>query len=1059
MAFSVPRFSVNNHIAANLVMAILLFGGLFFAITLPRDLFPTIEVAIVRVSVAYPGSTPAEIEKGAVIKIEEAVFDLNDVKEIRSTIGEGFASIIVEFESGTDLDQAVNDIKAAVDQLRNMPDELEEISYRRIELIVPVISVVVFGDSTPRNLRALAEQTKDELLALDDISKVEIVGVVEPEISVDVDPAKLEQYGLTFREVARGISSGNLDIPGGELKASSGDIRVRTLGEREAAHALEDIVVRSTQDGKIIRVADVATVTDGFKDIVLRGRHNGSPAAMITVFKTAKQDSIKIAGTVVKFVDEKKAEFTGAIQIDTRDNTSTFIQQRLRLLVRNALWGGVFVFLSLALFLSFRIAFWAALGIPVSLLGTFIFMSIADISTNMITLFALIVILGMVVDDAIIIGENVFRRYQEGLSPRDAAIEGTNEVARPVVATIFTTIAAFLPLTMITGVVGEVFRPLAWVVIIALSVSLFEAFVVLPAHLEGALGRVQRSDARAKRRRSTKRGDPKTGALTRFWLAKERFIETTIKDKFGKLLELVIDWRYVSVTVALTLLFVTLTMAQNDRPPLVMMQELDSDMLAVNLTMDPSTQAEKTAATIEIIEEVCLNIPETKSILALVGAQFNMSMGGGGSDVDPERIGQVLIETIPAEERTRHSEDIMREIRAALQGLDGVESIKISGMNGTPGGPEFEVQVRGEDLGLINEAVQKVKAVYADFAGIEDIRSDLSTGKMEARIGLTPVGHIAGVTVQDLAMQLRGAVFGVEAQTLQRGRDEVEVQVRLRKDARDSLADLERIRIATPQGGRVPLSELAALEMGRGAARLTRVDRKRTVTVMGDLDTEGTQTSAREIATAMESRLSAIAEEMPGISFHVGGEKEELGKSFDSMLKGMMFACAVIYSILALVFRSYIQPLLIMAAIPFGVIGMIFGHLIMGFPVTVASWIGTVALTGIVVNDSLILIDFINRARERGLKTREAILQGGKMRLRPILLTSLTTILGLAPLMVERSLQAQVLIPMAISIAFGLAFATFLTLLIVPCFYYIMDDAVNLARGLWTNDRGTPQPK
>lgn len=1036
-------------------MCLLLLGGLYFARTLPREVFPQIKVAMVNVRVIYPGSTPEEIEKGAVIKIEEAVHDLEDIKKITSTVAEGSAVIRVEFESGTDIDQAVDDVKAEIDQLQNIPEEVEEIRVSKIEVIQPVISVAVFGDTTPRNLKAIAEDLRDELTELDEISRAVVSGVRIPEISVNVNPAKLEKYGMTFQQVANQIGSDNIDIPGGDLKSAGGDIRLRTLGEREDALRLEEIIIRATPDGSVVRVRDVATIVDGFQETIREGRQNGKPAATITIFKTREQDAIRMADAVEKFVEAKRAELGGgAIDIITRDNTADFIKGRLSLLQRNAFWGGSLVLLCLTLFLSFRVAFWAAAGIPISIMGTFIVMDMVGYSTNMITLFAFIVILGMVVDDAIILGENVYRHFQNGLSAVDAAIKGSEEVAIPILATILTTIAAFAPLTMITGTVGEIFRPLAGVVMIALSISLIEAFFILPSHLAGALGRAERFRDSRKAKNDTGPSNQPASIFARFWERKEHVLEVELPNAFGRLLSFVVDWRYVSISIALSALALTLILVSNDRPRQVLMQSTDSDLLTVDVIMASGSTVDRTRDAIRVLEKACAELPEIIQVFSLVGDQIQISMAGIGSpDADPATLGQVLFQITPAEERDRHSEEILADLRKQVATIPGISMMRFGAMDMGPTGAEFEVEVRGENLEDISPAVQKVKDVFADFEGVVDIRDNLSAGKLEARIALDPVGRMSGMTVRDLAMQLRAAVFGAEAQTLQRGREEVEVRVRLVKEARDSIGDLEQYRIGTPTGGRVPFAELATLSTDRGYATLARIDRSRAVSVEADLDLNQTDSTAQQISIAMEERLDNIAAQFPGISFHTGGEKEEIQESFGGMRKGFLFAIAVIYSLLALVFRSYFQPIIIMLAIPFGIIGGVLGHIVMGYPMTIASWIGLIALTGIVVNDSLILIDFINRARREGMGTREAIIQGGRLRLRPILLTSLTTVFGLLPLMAEQSFQAQVMIPMAISIAFGLVFATMITLLVIPCFYQILEDVRALGHYIWTGQR------
>ncbi|MCH8333605.1 efflux RND transporter permease subunit, partial [Candidatus Sumerlaeota bacterium] len=805
---SVPRFSVNNPIAANLLMILLLGGGTYFALTQPRELFPQIEPIAVSINVPYPGSTPSELERGMVIKIEEAIYDLRNVERVTSNIMEGAANILVEFDSGTDVNQAVNDIKAEIDRLQNLPEEAEQIEISKLEIMLPVISIVVFGDTTERNLKAIAEQLRDELLETGEVTEASVSGVREAEISINVDPAKLERFNLTFQEVARQIGSHNIDIPAGDLKAAAGNIRVRTLGEERDVHTLEEIIIRAEPGGQVVRVKDVATVVDGFKETILRGRHNGKPAANVTVSKTSDQDAIRIARAVKEFVASRQSQFGGDVMLDVRDDTTQFIEQRLALLSRNAIFGWILVCLSLTLFLNFRVAFWAAIGVPVALLGSFVVMKFIGYTTNMITIFGLIVILGMVVDDAIVLGENMYRRFQEGLSPREAAIQGAEEVSLPVLATIMTTIAAFLPLAFIDDEVGEMFRPIAGVVIIALLVSLLEAFIILPSHIFGSLNKMKPASVEASK--PVQHGDsadsagatvlakfaadsPK-GWVRRFTEKKEYLLDVRLRDAYVKVLSTVVNWRYVSVTVALTLLMVVVAMIRNDRPPMVMMQEMDSDILTASIEMAAGTPVERTIEALEIVEQACLSVPEIRSVFSLVGQQIMiMPMASmGGRNADPATVGQILIELQPAEQRTRDSEQVLADIRANIRVIPNLASLKLEALDMGPPGADFEIQVRGDDLAVLARAVQYVKDKLSEFEGIEDIRDDLKAGKLEAQVRLSPVGRIAGVTVRDMAMQLRSAFFGAEAQTLQRGREEVEVRVRLQKDARDGLGDLDR---------------------------------------------------------------------------------------------------------------------------------------------------------------------------------------------------------------------------------------------------------------------------
>jgi len=761
-----------------------------------------------------------------------------------------------------------------------------------------------------------------------------------------------------------------------------------------------------------------------------------------------------VADAVIAFANENQNRFQGEVKIATRDNTAQFIKMRIQLLGRNAAFGWILVLIILTTFLNFRVAVWAALGVPISLFGAFIVIRLIGYTINEMTLFGLIVILGMIVDDAIIIGENIYRRYQQGSTPREAAIDGADEVVIPVMATILTTLAAFAPLAFVSGDIGKMFRPLTGAVLAALMISVIEAFCVLPSHLFGSMKAIDKKKKQESKKISTN-PSPFNKFFSLIGSAKEYFLDVKMTNAYEKVLRLCISWRYVSVAFSVAVLFMIMVMLQNGRPPTVMLQEMDGDLLVANLEMVAGTAVDDTKAALIEIENVCMNDEEinsqVRSVFSMLGQQVSMGSGGHqqGADSDPATIGQVLIELRPAEDRTIHSKELMSMMRSRIKRSATVSSLEFLSMDGRPTGADFEIKVRGDDLESLNVAVEYVKQKLGSYQGVVGLRDDMSAGKLEALINVNPIGHMLGLDTRDLAFQMRNAIFGAEAQTLQRGREEVKVRVRLKKDARDSIGDIESMKLATPQGGRVPFGEVATLYTGRGFDAISRIDRKRTVTIEADLDENLTNVPANKISAELQGELENIGTIFPGISVRQGGEMMDLAESGASLKKGFLFAMFAIYGILCLVFSSYTQPIIIMFAVPFGLIGMVSGHIVMGFPLTVMSQIGFIALTGIVVNDSLILIDFINRARKRGVSAYDAIINGGRLRLRPILLTSITTIGGLLPLLTERSFGAQMLIPMGISISYGLGFATVLTLLILPCLYLILDDVQNMLGNIW----------
>ncbi len=1045
---NLPKLSVQNPVAVNLLMLGVMVGGVYVSLVMTRELFPQWEMEMVAVGAVYPGASPLEVEKGVTIKIEEEIEDVDGIKKIESNILEGGTGIIVSFDSGYDMNRALNDIKTEIDKIDTLPDEVEDMDIREVDPPYPVISVAIYGDLEEHKLKDLAEEIEEDLIAFPNITEILVTGVRKEEIAVEIDPDKLEEYGLTYREVASAIGFSNLDIPGGELRTPQGKIRVRTLGEEDEIRRLEDIIIRSDITGKQVKVGQVARVVEGFEETEKRGRFQGHRAALVNVYKTSDQDAIDIADTVKEYVIEKQEELGQNLGISTTMDMSEFIRGRLSLMSRNAKWGLLLMFLSLAVFLELRVAFWIALGLPISFMGTFIVMRMTGGSFNMMSMFSLIIVLGMIVDDAIIIGENVYRHIETGMSPHRAAVQGANEVTKPVVAAILTTIAAFMPLMFMEGMMGKFMRVIPFVVIVALSVSLIEAFGILPSHLAEFVRKRVKKDLPAHDGRNLfKRISAWVGDT------RERFVKGWLTDTYEKLLRFALSWRYVSVAAFMGAMILTLGLVVSGRVPFVLFQDMDSDWIIASLEMPPGTTANRTEEIVARIDSIAMEIPEARYVSSVVGSHWDD--WGRPVTADPATLGEVTLELYQAGERERSSREIVADLKERVGVIPGIASLKYQERQGGIGGPEIEILVQGENLAMVGRGVDHIKAELATYEGVGDIEDNLKMGNLEARIELKPSARALGLTVRDLAWQLRSAVFGLKAQTLQRGRDEVDVYVRLEGAARNNLADIEQLRIATPAGGRVPFSEVAGFVTDRGYAALARVDRKRAVTVAADVDQE--IANVKEITASLISRLENFSDEFRGLSVSFQGRQKESIESLGSLRVGFLVALGMIYAILASLFRSYFQPIVVMVSIPFAIVGAVLGHLLWGLPLTMLSMIGIVALTGIVVNDSLLLVDFVNRQRREGVRLLEAIVTGGRFRMRPIILTSITTVLGLTPMLFETSFQARFLIPLALSIVAGLAFATVLTLLLLPCVYFIFEDIKAMVRWIWTGKFTHPE--
>jgi HAE1 family hydrophobic/amphiphilic exporter-1 len=1108
----IPEFSVKNPVAVNIAMATLILGGLYYANTIVREFFPRTDPETIIITVAWPGSTPEEVEDGVTRKVEDAIQDIPGIDKFFSYALEGFSGTVIRLERGANKRKILDDAKQGIDSIDDFPDEAEEPTVVDVEFNTPTISVVVYGDASDRRLKEVAEEVEDHMRRSIGVSDVRSVGERLSEVLVEVDPVRLEQYNLTYAEVAQAIRRDNVDVPGGEIKEPAGSILVRALGEQDDVERIEGIVVRAGAGGSKILVRDVAEVVDGFRDVETLGLYKGKRAISLTALKNQEQDAIQVAAQVKKYVEERNAEFAGeAIKLETRADQSRFIRQRQEMLARNGVQGFILVFICLLLFLERRVAFWAAAGLPVSFLGTFILMHLFGATVNMISLFGLIIVVGMIVDDAIVIGENVFRYYEMGVPAHKAAIEGAKEVTYPVIAAILTTIAAFIPLLFLDGVLGDFLGVIPIVVISSLAVSLLEALMILPSHLAESLEKKRVVDE--KRRAAlvaaghdpgahlpagaTERllgslaigglvavfldimlggvgpravsiaGSAAAGAVVAFFTwrhydgfgsFKEKILGDALANKYEIFLKWIVRWRYVFIASMVCAVMLSVGLVAAGIVKFVFIQSTDSETVIVDVEMAAGTSAEDTMETLRRVERQARAMPEVEGAFSIVGKRFdNNGFSNFGND---STIGQIIIDLFPAEIREdrklRSSEAFLAAMRVETPPLPGVNQIKFEARQGGPGGKPIELEIRGRDEAQLDKVAEEVLHELNSYAGVVDLEDDRKPGKPEARVALLPGAESLGLSTTSIATQVRGAFFGEEAQSFQRAHDETKVRVRLNKAARASVDSLENFRVKLPDGQRVPLGEVASVRFARGYGALNRIDGFRAVKVTSDVDQA--LANAAEVRRSLDGKIAALAAANPGVTFEYGGEQLEVAKSMGSLKIGFPAALVGIFILLAVQFGSYLQPIIIMTAIPFGIVGAILGHIVMGYPVTILSMIGIVALSGIVVNDSIVLVDFVNNFVRAGHSLHEAIVQAGKTRLRPILLTSATTIFGLAPLVFfERSFQAQFLIPMAVSICFGLAFATIIVLMLVPCLYLVLEDARHVWSWLLTGDYDRPR--
>lgn len=1022
----------KNSVAANVVMAILLIGGLFKLKDIKQEVFPEFEIDMIVVNVAYPGASPEEVEQGVILAVEENIRGIDGVKDIRGTAAEGMGVVTVELMIGADTDKALSEVKTALDRITSFPEDVERPVVFMPSFRSQVVSLVLYGDEDPRVLKILAEKARDNLLQDPRLTVVEISGLPPLEISIEVPQDNLRRYGLTLDQIAAIIRQSSVEVPGGAVKTSKGEILIRTSERRDTGREFGEIVVRSMPDGSKITLRDIAEINDGFAETDQVATYRGKRAVMVNVFRVGEQTPIEVSKAVREYVAAHADELPPGVQMATWFDTSEFYKDRIDLLLKNAFWGLILVFLVLGVFLEIRLAFWVTMGIPISFIGALVFLPSMDVSINMLSLFAFILVLGMVVDDAIVVGEAVYRWRSQGMSRMRAAIRGVREVAVPVTFAIITTVVAFMPMLFVPGIMGKFFRVIPVVVISVLVMSLFESLFILPAHL-------------AHSKRPANRGV--FGFIHHQQERFSQFLERSIHRYYEPMVSAAARRHYLTMAVGMAMLFASCGLLAGGRVNSEFFPNIDSDVIMVSIEMPYGTAIERTQ---DVHDRVLTSVYEVlgqhggddivKGIYANVG-------GAGLAQNDPGRppsggthLAEVAIYLVGSDDRDITTSEFARLWRERVGEVPGVERMQFTFNTGPASGAPVDVELSHPDMERLRAAAGALAARISEFAGTYDVNDGFENGKEQLNLKLRPEARALGLTELDLARQIRSAFFGAEAVRQQRGRDEVKVYVRLPRSERDSEYNIEQLIIRTPQGGEVPLSQAADIVRDYSYTTIRRVNGRRAVSVTSEVDK--TVNNAQKIQTDLMAKLlPELAKDHPGIRYAPGGDAMEMQETMGSLGQGLILALLAIFALLAIVFRSYTQPIIVMLAIPFGFVGALIGHMAMGFAISLMSMMGMVALAGVAVNDSLVLIDAINRLRrEDKLTAREAVVRAGVIRFRPILLTSLTTFFGLSPMLLETSVQARFLIPMAISLGFGVVFATFITLLIVPAAYMVVDD-------------------
>jgi multidrug efflux pump subunit AcrB len=1013
----------QNPVAANLLMVALIAGGLVMAQNMRKEVFPQIQLDRVSITVPYPGASPAEVEQGIILAVEEAVRPIDGIKEVRSTASEGVASVRLELMVGTDRNKALADVKNAVDRITSLPEEAERPLVSMPEFRPDAISIVVYGELGDRALHALTEQVRDELLSTPGVSEVDISGLPPLELSVEISQETLRRYSLTLPQVAQVIRETAVELPAGGVKTRAGEVLLRTAERRDYGRDFATIPVVTGGDGTAVLLGDIANIHDAFADVDVDATFEGYPAVLMQVSATPDQSPPEVATTVKRYVEGLQKRLPPNVFASTYLDRAELYEQRADLLLRNATLGLSLVLLILGLFLEPKLAFWVTMGIPISFMGSFIILPGLGVSLNMISLFAFIVTLGMVVDDAIVVGENVFRYRREGHPPVRAAILGAKEVATPVFFSIATTVAAFSPLLFIPGVRGKFMIGIPIVVILVLVVSLVESFFVLPAHL--AHLRVTPKEKQSRLGRAQERIS--------------RGIERFIANYYMPLVQRAVRQRWITVSIAIAIFFSSCGLVVGGRVKTIDFPKEESDWVVVEAKLPFGAPVEETRAVMNRLVDSAKQVIAdnggeriNRGIFSMLGVSF---MGGA----DTNNVTSVLLTLVPTTERDISSLEFAEAWREEVGEISGLESLTFESTTGNSGKP-IDLEITHRDIDTLERAGQALANKLAAFEGLKDIDNGIELGKPQLDFKMSPEGTSAGLSSVLLAAQVRAAFYGAEALRQQRGRHEVRTMVRLPEEERRSLANVEDLIVRTPAGGEMPLRLAATVDYGHAYTSIRRTDGKRTIRVQADVE-EGKANPDEVTQEIFAKVLPDLKARYAGLELARSGRQKDM-QDFVSFLKvGFALALLVMYLLLAVPLRSYLQPfLVVMMAIPFGFTGAVLGHLLMGMPMSMVSMMGMVALSGVVVNDSLVLVAAANRfRREQGQDRLTAALSAAHQRFRPVILTSLTTFGGLAPMIFETSVQARVLVPMAVSLGFGVLFSTLVVLLLVPTLFAMVE--------------------
>jgi multidrug efflux pump subunit AcrB len=994
-----------NHVAANLLMLFIIVAGLISVSSIRKETMPEFQIPWVQVRVPYLGAAPQEVEEGVVIKIEEAVQDIVGVETIRSRASEGMGRVTIEASLDADINEVLSEVKTRVDAISTFPALTEKPVIYKQEVERPISMIAIHGDLDPFARKAIAQEIRDELMQMPEVNKVEYFGDRPFEISIEVSEQTLREYGLTMSEVSQAVKNSSVDMPGGTIKSDGGDILLRTKGQVYTGSEFARLVLRTFPDGTRLTLGDIATINDGFVESDSYGRFDGRPTATLQVVAGGQQNELDTAAAVRAYLAKKAETMPEGVNIETWIEFSRYLEGRLAMMLDNMVMGALLVFIMLSLFLRMKVAFWVIVGLPVCFLGALWLMPVWPVTINGISLFGFIIVLGIVVDDAIIIGESIYTKIRADGHSLDNVIHGANRVAIPATFGVLTTIAAFAPMMFVGGFAGPFFEAMGFVVMLCLFFSLVESKLVLPAHLVQAhIPQIDEEDLF-----HPTRVIPFAERIPRAFLKIQRHVQhglhSLIHNYYKPALERAIDYRGVTVAVFVAVLILTFGLMQSGIARVVVFPKMSNDFIQVNMQMQSGTSPAARNKAIDRIETSLLGLNE----------EFKQ--------------------------------------------IPGLKELTFEDAGHIGGGPPIGLRLSGSNYAMLESAAAELEQELANYEGVFDITNSATASGEEIKLTIKPEAEALGLTMSSLGRQVRQAFYGEEAQRIQRGKDELKVMVRYPLNERRSVADLQNMRIRTPAGDEVPFSSVADISFGKGYSSISRLNRERTVTVSADADQDNVEPQ-QLIKSLSEQFIPGLLARHPGVTFGLQGASEAQGEFLMDLGIAFIAALFLIYALIAIPLHSYSQPLIIMSVIPFGLIGAVIGHVLMGKAISMFSIFGLIALAGVVVNDSLIMIDFVNKARIKGVAIRQAVIESGTARFRAIVLTSFTTAAGLMPILLETSSQAQFVIPTAISISFGIIFATIITLFLIPSLYMLQEDFFARARQIkrWILREPHPDP-